>query len=402
MRLPVRRKETPTFQAQLKLVTTWVMVGLINLAIPGSFNRTAVAESIPSCPGRVDLPLYGMTESPTRTWVAKAWFDLLRASVSEINPSAFEPGSDGEAIVTVCVVKLAKPDKAASGLGDTKGMASAKLVIFGTDGVMHTILRFDPTGVKIRLPPAMPASGLVRDATRLGMFDVGVQVLRFGKEAPVEFRKLANQHWATGVGSAVSFSIRTPAQPGANRVDQFLWVDDCGTVEGTVTANEKLTFEQVQNEGCAKTETLRKAVLTGAPTIKAGNSGKFTLKSGRQTLTLSPSGNPDFGALFSNVRWSIKSWKEADKPARASTGSLSTSGTMISFSDGCNLVTAGFVAGNGKFGLTRERSSTAMGCQEYKPSDEAEWAKTSIHSYKVLSKTSFELSSKDLIITLER
>ena len=222
-----RPEVPPIVRRHRKHMTTRVAIGLTSLAFSASFGRTAIAvESVPSCPGRVDVPLYGMTESPTRTWVAKAWFDLLRATVPEINPSAFVPGIDGEAIVTVCVVKLAKTVKAASGLGDTKGLASAKLVIVGTDGVMHTILRFDPTSVKIRLPPAMPASGLERDATRLGMFDVGVQVLRFGNEAPAEFRKLANQHWATDVGSAISFLTRTPAQPGLNRVDQFLWVDD--------------------------------------------------------------------------------------------------------------------------------------------------------------------------------
>ena len=344
-----------------------------------------------------------MTESPTRTWVAKAWFDLLRKKVPEINASAFVPDTDGDALVTICVVKLAKPVTAAFGFGDTKGNASAKLVIVGTDGVMRTVVYFDPESVKIHLPPAMLPAGLEQDPTKIAMFDVGINVLRYGNEAPAEFRKLANQHWTTNVGAAISFLTSTPAQPGLNRVDEFLWVDGCGTVEGTVTANDKLTFQQLQNGGCPKTEALRKAVLSGTPTIKPGRAGTFTLKAGGQTLTLLPAGNPDFGALLiSNVRWSITSWKEAGKPPRQTTGSLSTSGTTLSFSDGCNSISAMFVAGNGKFSLSRNRSSTAMGCPSYKPSDESEWAKTSIYNYKILSKTSFELSYKNLTITLER
>jgi hypothetical protein len=322
---------TPRRPQQRRFTTIASILGLLSVTAAGLFGRSARAESFPSCPGRVDLPFYGMTESPTRTWVAKAWFDLLRAKVPEINPSAFVPGPDDEAFVTVCVVKLTRPGKAASGLGDAKGAASAKLVIVSTDGVMRTVLLFDPASVKIGLPPAVTAAGLEHDATKLGMFDVGVSVLRYGNEAPAEFRKLANQHWSTNMGASISFLTRTPAQPGFNRVDEFLWVDDCGTVEGTVTANEKLTFQQGQNSGCPKTDALRKAVLSGTPTIKAGRSGTFTLKSGRQTLTLMPSGNPDFGAPFSNVRWSITSWKEAGKLPRASAGSLYTSGTTLSF-----------------------------------------------------------------------
>jgi META domain len=170
-----------------------------------------------------------------------------------------------------------------------------------------------------------------------------------------------------------------------------------------VTANEKLTFQQGQSAGCPKTDALRKAVLSGTPTIKAGRSGTFTLKSGGQTLTLMPSGNPDFGALFNSiVIWSITSWKEVDKLPRASTGSLRTSGTSLTFGDGCNGISGQFVAANGKFSMSRNRSQTAMACPGYKPSDESEWAKTPIYDYKILSKTSFELSSKDLVITLER
>ena len=314
-------------------------VVVVLAVITGGMSAPASAQfdPAPSCPDRFSSR-WGLTESPTRAWVARAWLAKLGTEVGAANAAAVPADIDDQTMVNVCTQNAPARSRPTVGLGSAKAFADAQIIVTFLDRPSKRVARFVSREVHVFLPPALGARMTPNDAA-LGF--PPTLVWGIGKEAPAYWSAVTDRQWDVAKGRATMTIVGDrPGQPGLNRRDSFLWVDDCGTVTGYIDFGDKTvwTIQTAASSNCATEPTVRKPLGANTSFTRGAKPGTWILKGGGSALPVREKADVPTGT------WKAATW-EQDGATRAGIGEVTFERGRLRYSDGCNSRTSIFVVG---------------------------------------------------------
>ncbi len=294
---------------------------------------------------------YPMSESPTRAWVARFWLEKLAAEVPAADLGALPAGLLDDDWVDVCVRPLSGNQPATAGLGVSGRSADAEIVLITSDGTARQVVRLDLRAYWVYLPPSLMAAGI--SPNRETTAEPPRLVWTVGHDAPGWWKSNTNYTAADHSGVlAVSPGL---AQPGADRVDELVWIDRCGVVAAELRFADTASLH-VSSPGLCATEVGLRRFGDGPITVVRGKGGQFTLKAGTTAVRFEPAGTPLDGT------WTMTSWKQQGRATRGATGTMQIAGTRLDYGDGCNDHLRIAAAAGSRFGLHPRDVRTLAAC----------------------------------------